>query len=148
VSLHLIPHRRTNRHRGKSGRELQQELVAAEQTIAALTAGIDQITAERNAANQRADQTAVDLGTAHEEIHRLETVVRRRDQEIQQLNERITVAVKAEHVIARTQELDVSELRDRFTTGTPVRLGASPLAATNPGHVPAAGTPDSGPAAA
>jgi hypothetical protein len=64
--------------------------------------------------------------------------VRLRDQEIKRLNERITVGVNAEHVIAKTQEIDVSELRRRFDTGSPVRLGASPVATTNPGRVPPA----------
>lgn len=132
-----LPWKRSHRqHRGKSGLQLKRELAAAERRILSLTAGIDQISAERNAAEKRADQAQINLGTALEEIRQLEDVVRLRDQEIKRLNERITVGVNAEHVIAKTQEIDVSELRRRFDTGSPVRLGASPVATTNPGRVP------------
>lgn len=37
-----------------------------------------------------------------------------------------------------TMPLDVAELRERYTAGRPVvRLSCSPLAGTDPGHVPA-----------
>lgn len=133
MSLHLIPGRKQAKHRGKSGLELKRELAAAEQQIIALTAGIDQISAERNAAEDRADRAAFFLAAANEENNRLEGVVRRRDQRIADLERRLEDRVKAEHVIAKTQELDGEEIQRHCIT--PVPLYEAPFATTNPGRI-------------
>lgn len=132
MSLH-IPGLSRGRHRGKSGLQLQRELDAAERRIIALTAGIDQISAERNGAEGRADDTAMDLEAANEEIQRLEKVVDRRDQQIADLKLRLEARVKAEHVVAETQELDGEEIRRHCIR--PVPLHEAPFATTNPGRV-------------
>jgi hypothetical protein len=67
VSLNLIPGRRHAKHRGKSGLELRRELAVAEGKIASLTAAIDQISAERNTAEKRADKTAIELAGVRED---------------------------------------------------------------------------------
>ncbi|MFE6355923.1 hypothetical protein ACFVOO_24080 [Streptomyces rochei] len=127
--------RKTRKHRGKSGLQLVRELAAAEQKVASLTAGIDQIAAERNEANERADKTALDLDTARKAIQQLEDTVRLRDQEITDLKRKVDIGVKAEHVIAKTQELPADEIRRHCAT--PVPLHQAPFATTDPAHVPA-----------
>jgi len=126
VNVHL-PGLSRGRHRGKSGLQLQRELDAAERRIIALTAGIDQISAERNKGEGRADRTALDLDNARDEIRRLEKVVRLRDQRIADLERRLDIGVKAEHVIAKTQPIPV------ITRVMP--LHEAPFATTNPGRV-------------
>jgi chromosome segregation ATPase len=127
--------RKARKHRGKSGLQLQKELAAAERRVAALTAGIDQISAERNEANKRAEQAAIDLGTARKEIRQLEETVRLRDQQITDLQRKVDIGVKAEHVVTRTQELSVEEIRRHCIK--PVPLHEAPFATTDPAHVPA-----------
>jgi chromosome segregation ATPase len=127
VSFNLISGRRQAKHRGKSGLELRRELAAAEGKIASLTAAVDQISAERTTAEGRADRTAIDLDAARKEIARLENVVQVRDQRIADLERRVEVGVRAEHVVAETQPIPVT---------TPVLpLHKSPL--DNSGHIPA-----------
>jgi chromosome segregation ATPase len=127
--------RKARKHRGKSGLQLQKELAAAERRVAALTAGIDQVSAERNEANKRAEQAAIDLGTARKEIRQLEETVRLRDQQITDLQRKVDIGVKAEHVVTRTQELSVEEIRRHCIK--PVPLHEAPFATTDPAHVPA-----------
>lgn len=106
----LIPTwRGVAKHRGKSGLQLLRELAAAELKVASLTAGIDQIAAERNTAEEQLDN-------AGQEIQQLEETVRLRDQQIADLEHRVEIGVKAEHVIAATQEIDVSRLRKEAAT--------------------------------
>ena len=50
----------------------------------------------------------------------LEAALRDRERTIADLQRKVDIGVKAEHVIAKTQEIDVTDLRQRFTTG-PVR---------------------------
>lgn len=133
MSLHLIPGRKQAKHRGKSGLELKRELAAAERQIVSLTAGIDQVSAERNEAEGRADETVMDLEAAREEIRRLEQVVGRRDEQIADLERRLEAQVAAEHVIAETQELDGEEIQRHCIR--PVPLHEAPFATTNPGRV-------------
>jgi hypothetical protein len=56
--------------------------------------------------------------------------VRGLEQQIADLQRRLDVGVKAEHVIAATQEIDVRSLRDRFTDGPVRSLHHSPQAGT------------------
>jgi hypothetical protein len=56
--------------------------------------------------------------------------VRGLEQQIADLQRRLDVGVKAEHVIAATQEIDVRPLRDRFTDGPVRSLHHSPQAGT------------------
>lgn len=146
MTLNLIPGRVRGRHRGKSGLQLQRELADAERRIASLTAGMDQLAAERNDIAGQLDQAQIALGTAGEEIGQLEEAVRLRDQQIEDLKRKVDVGVKAEHVVAQTQEIDPEEVRRicaQSVTGinpppavTQVMpLHDSPLA--SPAHVPA-----------
>ena len=59
-----------------------------------------------------------------------------------ELRERLDVRTFAEAAAARTQEIDVRSLQERFATGPVVALHEAPLAATDPARVP-----DPGPAA-
>lgn len=49
---------------------------------------------------------------------------------------KLDVRARADSVVTSTQEIDTREIRQRFEHGSPVRLGASPHAVTNPGRVP------------
>ncbi|MGY1579202.1 hypothetical protein [Streptomyces sp. MN13] len=120
---HIPGLRGTGAHRGKSGLELQRDLADAETQVARLTAGIDQISAERNTAERRADQAAIDLGIARKEIRQLEATIRLRDEQIADLQRKVDVGVKAEHIIAQTQELPAVP-EAPFATPAPARLPA------------------------
>ena len=48
----------------------------------------------------------------------LEAALRDRERTIADLKRKVDIGVRAEHVIAKTQEIDVTDLRDRFTTGS------------------------------
>lgn len=59
----------TAKHRGKSGLQLQRELADAERRIAALAAGIDQISAERNHLEAQLDEAGIELSGARHDLH-------------------------------------------------------------------------------
>lgn len=56
--------------------------------------------------------------------------VRGLEQQIADLQRRLDVGVKAEHVVAETQEIDVRDLDDRFRDGPVRSLHHSPQAGT------------------
>ena len=53
------------------------------------------------------------------------------------LRQRLDVSTFAEAAGARTQEIDVRSLQERFATGHVVALHEAPIASTDPAHVPA-----------
>lgn len=55
-------------------------------------------------------------------------IVRGLEQHIADLERRLNVGVLAEAAAAKTQEIDVRSLRERFETGPVRRLGAAPMA--------------------
>ncbi|MFF7184659.1 hypothetical protein ACFZAR_05370 [Streptomyces sp. NPDC008222] len=119
------------RHRASDevGR-LRHQLAGADIFITGLRAQITDLEQKRDDANERRD-------IAEKALAQAEETIRLRDRQIADLQRKVDVGVKAEHVIAKTQELDLRTLQERFETGPVRRLGASPLAATHPAHVPA-----------
>jgi hypothetical protein len=69
---------------------------------------------------------------AETELAQAEAAIRLRDQIIADLKRKVDVGVKAEHIIAKTQELDPEQVR-RYCVKP---LHQSPLAVTDPGRVP------------
>jgi len=62
-------------------------------------------------------------------------IVRGLEQQIADLERRLDVSTFAEAAAAKTQEIDVRSLQQRFETGGVLRLGAAPMAAVlNPGR--------------
>ncbi|MEV7364306.1 hypothetical protein [Streptomyces sp. NPDC091299] len=110
--------------REDNARLLDRQL-AADDFFALLMQDRDDLAAALSKAEKRVEILAKELKQA-------EAAIRLRDQENAQLRQRIAVGVKAEHVIARTQEIPVEEIRRHCT---PVPLHQSPLA--DPAHVPA-----------
>ncbi|MGW4825043.1 hypothetical protein ACWEP4_40575 [Streptomyces sp. NPDC004227] len=110
----------------KIGR-LEREADEATSRIGNLTTENDGLRAERSQLEAQLRKTAV---RASEEIRQLEGNIRLRNQRIADLERRVDVGVKAEHVIAKTQELDPEEIRRHCV----MPLWRSPLA--NPAHVP------------
>ncbi|MER6350574.1 hypothetical protein ABT186_01655 [Streptomyces sp. NPDC001634] len=123
--------RTTPRHRAvdEVGR-LRHQLAGAEIYMAGQRVQIEDLEIERDNATERRD-------IAEKALTQAEAVIRLRDQRIAELERRLNVGVLAEAVVAKTQELDCRSLQERFETGPVRRLGASPLAATDPAHVPA-----------
>ncbi|MYY79693.1 MULTISPECIES: hypothetical protein [unclassified Streptomyces] len=123
--------RHIGRHRGKTPAQLRAELDEAicigldQQTL------IDELTAERTRLEAQLDAAGIELSGAREDlraarkqIRHIEAIVMLRDRKIDDLQRKIDVGVKAEHVIAATQPVPV------------LPLHASPQAAvTNPGTV-------------
>ncbi|MEU5900652.1 hypothetical protein [Streptomyces venezuelae] len=127
--------RHIGRHRGKTPAQLKKELDQAGCTLIGLATEIDGLRAERDRLEAQLDAAGIelsgvrdDLSAARKQIRHLDAVVLLRDRKIDDLNRKIDVGVKAEHVISKTQELDGEEIRRH--------LHASPQAAvTNPGTV-------------
>lgn len=76
------------------------------------------------------DQAAEHADTVARIDARHAETVRGLQQQITDLERRLDVGVLAEHVIARTQEIDVRDLRDRFRDGPVRSLHHSPQAGT------------------
>lgn len=129
------------RHRAKTPAELRAELDEADCRLIALTAEVDRHAAQASALEYQLGQAGIrysgaleDLRLSTEALQQVEATIRLRDAEVAALRERIDIGIKAEHVIAQTQE--IPQLDGWFTTGPVVRLGTSPLAAvTNPGDL-------------
>lgn len=124
-------------------RRLEQEANTAACEVIELTTEVGELTAERTRLEGDFDKAAIDLSgvredlaLAREEIRQLEAAVELRDQTIEDLARKIDVGVKAEHVIAQTQELDAEQIRRHCAR--PIPLHQSPLAVTDPGRVPPA----------
>lgn len=58
------------------------------------------------------------------------------ERELEDARRRLSISVLAESAAARTQEIDVREIRERFATGPVIALHNSPQAG-DPAHVPA-----------
>ena len=58
------------------------------------------------------------------------------ERQVAELRQRLDVRTFAEAAAARTQEIDVRSLQERFATGPVVALHEAPLAATDPARVP------------
>ncbi|MFB7647192.1 hypothetical protein ACFC0S_17070 [Streptomyces sp. NPDC056084] len=71
-----------------------------------------------------------------------EATIRDLERQVRELEERLTVAVKADAAGSRTQEIDVRSLTERFASGSVVSLHHSPQAAASPTHVPGWVKPD------
>jgi 5'-3' exonuclease len=104
--------------------KLLNRQAAADDFFAILTHDRDEVYAMWKAEKERRE-------TAEKELEQAENAIRLRNQRIADLERRVDVGVKAEHVIARTQEIDPAEVR-RYCV-TPLHL--APMAAvTDPGH--------------
>ena len=121
--------RSLGRHRGKTPAQLRTELDEAACKLIGLTTEIDELKAERTRLEAQLDQAGIELSgarvssrAAKQSIRHLEAIVLLRDREIDKLNERIRVGIGAEHVIAKTQEIDTREVQARFAAGPVVDL--------------------------
>lgn len=137
------------RHRGMSPWQLVQKIrvldAALDETsckVVELTTEVGELKAERTRMEGDFDQAAIDLSAALEdlalartEIRQLEAAVELRDQQIEDLERKVDIGIKAEAAAARTQEIPVI---------TPVPLHRAPMAATSPVHVPAWAVADEG----
>lgn len=135
MALHLhLPHTR-GRHRATDEvARLRHQLEGAGCLIAGLRADIAEANAARDAANAKAnrvDEAEAEARKAREEADQMRTEL----VELRAFKANIT-AVSDLPSVVDTQPIDVQPLRDRFEAGPVVRLGASPLAATDPAHVP------------
>lgn len=136
--LDLIPWPRKAKHDPDTIiRRLRKDIDQADCQLISLTTEIDELKAERTQLEAQLDQAGIELSgaredtrTAKQSIRHLEAIVHLRDREIDKLQRRIDVGIKAEHVIAKTQEIDTAELQQRFTAGPVVSLHHSPQADT------------------
>ncbi|MGY4931611.1 hypothetical protein ACWD7T_10900 [Streptomyces sp. 900116325] len=134
--------RSLGRHRGKTPAQLRAALDEADCTLIGLATEIDEARRGRNEAEAQLDAAGielsgvrVDLAAARQTITQLEAVVKLREREIDTLAERIRIGIGAEHVIAKTQEIDARDIQARFASGLVVTLAHSPQAA-HPANVP------------
>ena len=115
------------RHRGATPAELRAAHAVDVRTIDALRAEVATLTLQLDQASVDVSGALEDLRVARAELAQAEQAVTDRDRRIADLEHRVAVGVRAEHVIADTQPCPVL---DRFEHGPVRRLGASPLADT------------------
>ena len=120
--------RSIGRHRGKTPTHLRTELDEVVCKLIELTTENDQLEARLDTAGIELSGAREDTRAAKQSIRHLEAVVHLRDREIDKLTERIRVGIGAEHVIAKTQEIDTREIQERFADGPVVDLHHSPQA--------------------
>lgn len=84
-----------------------------------------------NDADRKVDDANERRDNAEKALRQAEATIRLRDHTITELRRKLDVGVKAEHVIAKTQELSVEEIQRHCV----MPLHQSPLA--DPAHVPA-----------
>lgn len=121
--------RHLGRHRAKTPAELRAALDKADCQLIGLTTEIDQLTAHLDAAGINLSGAREDLRIATGHLDQAEQAIRDRDRRISELEHRLAVGVRAETIVATTQAMDMSSVRERFEHGPVRRLGASPLAA-------------------
>lgn len=143
-------------HRGMTCLQLHQKLGELTRRVAHLTARAEQATAME----ARIDEQALTIGSLRQQLDVAKDIRASVNAKASRCDDAEARAQTAERMLAeQTAELralrsfrdnvnSVSSLlphqgptappADRFETGSPVRLGASPMAATDPGHMPVA----------
>lgn len=127
--MNPIRTRTRGRHRGATPAELRAAHAEDVRTIEALRAEVATLTLQLDQASVDVSGALEDLRVARAELAQAEQAVKDRDRRIADLEQRIAVGVRAEHVIADTQPCPTVD-PDRFEHGHVRRLGASPLADT------------------
>ncbi|MFI0162311.1 hypothetical protein ACH4OH_28260 [Streptomyces albidoflavus] len=125
--MNPIRTRARGRHRGATPAELRATHAEDIRTIDALRGTVVGLMAQLDQAGIDVSGALEDLRVARAELAQAEQAVKLRDRRIADLEHRLAVGVRAEHVIADTQPCPVL---DRFEHGPVRRLGASPLADT------------------
>lgn len=129
-------------HRGLTPWQLIQKIGRLEReadnrtcAMVEMATRIDELTAERNQLEQQLDTAAVDLSTALDDarIARQETARTLDALTATQAQLANATAVSDLPHLTATQPIPIVQ---RFDTGPVIRLGRSPLATTDPGHVP------------
>ncbi|RZF05981.1 hypothetical protein [Streptomyces albidoflavus] len=123
----MNPIRTRGRHRGATPAELRATHAEDVRTIDALRGTVADLMAQLDRAGIDVSGALEDVRVARAELAQAEQAVTDRDRRIADLERRLAVGVRAEHVIADTQPCPVL---DRFEQGPVRRLGASPLADT------------------
>ncbi|MFI8119087.1 hypothetical protein ACIF8Q_07225 [Streptomyces albidoflavus] len=119
--------RTRGRHRRPSLAQLEQASHTDAATIAAQADLIADLRTQLGAALREAAAAGERARVAAGELAQAERAVETQAERIADLEHRLAVGVRAEHVIADTQPCPVL---DRFEQGSVRRLGASPLADT------------------
>lgn len=138
MSLHLIPAALRGHGRRRAAdkvTELRQEnrkllnwIAAADDFFQQQDAYLTELETGLAQANKQTANEEKRRKAAEAELAQAEEVIRLRDQRIADLARRLDIGVKAEHVIAKTQENDFRSLQARFASGRVVSLPNSPLA--------------------
>lgn len=116
--------------------ELEQELAQLRRSVMWANLLIKTQRGQLNDADLKLDAATERADIAANQLAQAEEAIRLRDRTIAELQRRLDVGVKAEHVVAATQELDCRDLRERFADGPVRALNHSPMAAvTDPGHI-------------
>jgi hypothetical protein len=141
-------------HRGMSCLELHRLLGELQREVRYLTGRAEQATAMEARLDEQAkticslreqlDQAKAIRDDVHAKAGRVDEAEARARAAERQLAEQTEELVALRQFKANVNSMSSQPLAgpkvppaDRFETGSPVRLGASPLAATNPAHVPA-----------
>ncbi|KUL59636.1 hypothetical protein ACIBX9_31365 [Streptomyces albidoflavus] len=126
--MNPIRTRARGRHRGATPTELRATHAEDVRAINALRGAVTDLMAQLDRAGIDFSGALEDLRVARAELAQAEQAVADRDRRIADLEHRLAVGVRAEHVIADTQPCPT--VADRFEHGPVRRLGASPLADT------------------
>ncbi|PAX90146.1 hypothetical protein CLM85_06355 [Streptomyces albidoflavus] len=126
--MNPIRPRARGRHRGATPAELRAAHAEDVRTIDALRGTVTDLMAQLDRAGIDVSGALEDVRVARAELAQAEQAVKDRDRRIADLERRLAVGVRAEHVIADTQPCPTVD--GRFEDGPVRRLGASPLADT------------------
>ncbi|PJT46190.1 hypothetical protein CWI85_34585 [Streptomyces albidoflavus] len=127
--MNPIRTRTRGRHRGATPTELRAAHAEDVRTIDALRGTVTDLMAQLDQAGIDFSGALEDVRVARAELAQAEQAVKDRDRRIADLEHRVAVGVRAEHVIADTQPCPTVD-PGRFEHGPVRRLGASPLADT------------------
>jgi nucleotide-binding universal stress UspA family protein len=126
------------KHRGKTpwqlvqtiGR-LEREADAKDCDLVAMATRIAELTAERNQLEQQLDTAAVDYSTALDDLRIARNETARTQEALTATKAQLANATAVSDLPQHTGQ----GLQQRFEQGPAVRLGASPMAVTDPGRI-------------
>jgi hypothetical protein len=131
-----IPRVHRSRHRGKSGLQLQRELIASERKVAALVAANDQLTASRDQLERQLDEAGIDRSAALHDLRIAKAETARAMEALTATKARLANATAVSDLPQHVSTQPIPTVQQRFEAGAVIRVGVSPLAGTRPEHVP------------
>jgi septal ring factor EnvC (AmiA/AmiB activator) len=131
------------KHRGKTPWQLVQTIGRLERAsdakdceLVAMATRIAELTAERNQLEQQLDEAAIDVSTALDDVRIARNETARAQDALTATRAQLANATAVSDLPQHTSTHPIPTVQQRFEQGHAIRLGASPMAATDPGRIP------------